>query len=167
MYTLEVLNWHQLGHKTIITHRQLKTAWSDIKPCLFYIWDTRDPQQRPWTAAELCQISGCYRRSPRWVCEWHCMWRPVQSNPPDQWAAAVVPREAHSPMTWWIGLWITIPSKKDAEALKFNCYSSYHSKRINSVIDREQYAWNLEKKYLIFEIENVKYIMNALCSDIF
>lgn len=112
MYTLEVLNWHQLGHKTIITHRQLKTAWSDIKPCLFYIWDTRDPQQRPWTAAELCQISGCYRRSPRWVCEWHCMWRPVQSNPPDQWAAAVVPREAHSPMTWWIGLWITIPSRK-------------------------------------------------------
>lgn len=112
MYILEVLNWHQLGHKTIITHRQLKTAWSDIKPCLFYIWDTRDPQQRPWTAAELCQISGCYRRSPRWVCEWHCMWRPVQSNPPDQWAAAVVPREAHSPMTWWIGLWITIPSKK-------------------------------------------------------
>lgn len=112
MYTLEVLNWHQLGHKTIITHRQLKTAWSDIKPCLFYIWDTRDPQQRPWTAAELCQISGCYRRSPRWVCEWHCMWHPVQSNPPDQWAAAVVPREAHSPMTWWIGLWITIPSRK-------------------------------------------------------
>lgn len=108
MYTLEVLNWHQLGHKTIIT----QTAWSDIKPCLFYIWDTRDPQQRPWTAAELCQISGCYRRSPRWVCEWHCMWRPVQSNPPDQWAAAVVPREAHSPMTWWIGLWITIPSRK-------------------------------------------------------
>lgn len=112
MYTLEVLNWHQLGQKTIITHRQLKTAWSDIKPCLFYIWDTRDPQQRPWTAAELCQISGCYRRSPRWVCEWHCTWRQVQSNPPDQWAAAVVPREAHSPMTWWIGLWITIPSRK-------------------------------------------------------
>lgn len=112
MYTLEVLNWHQLGHKTIITHRQLKTAWSDIKPCLFYIWDTRDPQQRPWTAAELCLISGCYRRSPRWVCEWHCMWRPVQLNPLDQWAAAVVPREAHSPMTWWIGLWITIPSRK-------------------------------------------------------
>lgn len=71
---------------------------------------------------------------------------------------------AHDMMNWSLN---HNTFKKDAEALKFNCYSSYHSKRTNSVIDREQYAWNLEKKVFIFEIENVKYIMNALCSDIF